>query len=406
MGPMGRLERLLPGVLAWVCYGMAGLAALRHYEPGIFPPNWGGQTAVLLSFAALFSLATMILRRRFVIGVLVVIQTLVGLVVAYPFVFPTEFLVFFFVAVAAQAVFLLGRAWWLSLVLLELLLGFQILPRVPVWGTQLPGLPWDVLLYLQGFGVGAVLLFKLVRDHRVVEARSLAQRQDLQKAVLDVLQLNREHQEFALLLRERSGEEERRRLTRDIHDILGFTLVNLQVVFEMALDQTRPDQVRLVEILRQGLDQSKEGLQRSRVALRVLRSPQDQEYDWKKHIRRLVKSFMEITGVTVVAELDKARSSYPETTRTFAIHFVQETMANAYRHGRASRIELLVREDGGFLKLDARDNGKGTHLVVEGIGFRGIQERSEALGGSFSFTPLIGGFQVEASVPVGKEVSV
>lgn len=405
MAFMGSLERLLPGVLAWVCYGMAELAALRHSQPGLLPSSWGGQLGVLLGLAGFFALLSMVLRRPFVAGVAVVLQALVGLVVAYPFAVPTEFLVFFIVAVAAQAVFLLGRAWWLSLVLLELLLGFQLLPRVPVWGTPLPSLPWDVLLYLHGLGIGTVFLFKLVRDHRVVESRNGAQRQDLQKAVLDVLQLNREHQEFALLLRERSGEEERRRLTRDIHDILGFTLVNLQVVFEMALDQARPEQDRLVEILRQGLDQCKEGLQRSRVALRVLRTPQDQEYDWKLHIRRLVKSFMEITGVTVVAEFDKARSSYPEATRTFAIHFFQETMANAYRHGRASRIDLTVREEAGFLKFDTRDNGKGTHLVIEGIGFRGIQERSEALGGTFSFTPLMGGFQVEASVPVGLEAS-
>lgn len=382
---------------------MAGLAVVRHADGRVLPESWVAQAFVLLGVAGLLGLGAPWVRHRFGAAVFVTIQSFLGLIVAYPFQLATEFLVFFFVAVAAQAVFLLGRAWWLALVLLELQLGVHLLPRVPVWGNLVPSLPWDVLVYLQAFGVGTVLLFKLVRDHRQVVATHLAQRHDLQKAVLDVLQLNREHQEFALQLRERSVEDERRRLSRDIHDILGYSLVNLQVVFEMALDQAKPDQTRLVELLRQGLDQCKEGLVRSRVALRDLRTPRDQAYDWKQHVRRLAKSFAEITGVKVGVEVDHARAGYPDALRTLVIHFVQETMANAYRHGRASKIDLTVKEADGLVHLDARDNGKGTHVVVEGIGFRGIQERVEALGGSFSFTPLIGGFHVGAVVPLGPQ---
>lgn len=402
---MGRLERFVPGIVTWGCYVLAGLATLRHLESSSLPASWRGQALVLLVICAILAALVPWVRRRFGAGVLISAQWLLGLVLAYPLHPSVEVAAFFFVAVSIQAIFVLGRGWMLALVLLELQVLFSFLPRVPVWERSVPSLPWDVLVYLEAFGLGLIYLFQVVRDHRVVVAAHHTQRVELQKAVLDVLQLNREHQEFALQLRERSGAEERRRLSRDIHDILGYTLVNLQVVFEMALDQAQAGQTRLLELLHQGLDQCKDGLARSRVALRDIRTPQDASYDWKQHVRRLGKNFAEITNVRVVENLDQARATYSEATRTFILHFVQETMANAYRHGQASRIEITCWEVDRVLHLSARDNGKGTQLIVEGIGFRGIQERVEVLGGRFSFIPLVGGFQIDAELPVEPERS-
>jgi two-component system sensor histidine kinase UhpB len=84
------------------------------------------------------------------------------------------------------------------------------------------------------------------------------------------------------------------------------------------------------------------------------------------------------------------------------LRIVQEAIANATRHGRASRIDIILStgtDDNAVLIV--LDDGAGVGDAPHGIGIAGMQERAVILGGKFSVEPSItGGTRVEVRIPI------
>jgi signal transduction histidine kinase len=177
-------------------------------------------------------------------------------------------------------------------------------------------------------------------------------------------------------------------------------MINLKVIFEMAMDQTLPEQGRLREILTIGGTHADEAIERARMALRELRKPLTEIENWKKLVIRLTKSFADLTGTRVEINFGNSGSSYPENLEDFIILFVQECLTNSYRHGQASSVTISFWVRDRELILWALDNGKGSSTITPGIGVSGMHERLTALGGSLNFTSLAKGLLVEATIPL------
>ncbi|MEQ4303398.1 sensor histidine kinase [Plantactinospora sp. B6F1] len=190
----------------------------------------------------------------------------------------------------------------------------------------------------------------------------------------------------------RRATEERLRIARELHDVLGHHLSLINVQASAALH--RPDPVRSAEALVAVKQASKEMLGELRTALGVLRQEGGPGLGRLGDLvltagRSGVEVRTEVAGIGVLpAEVDLA-----------AYRIVQEALTNVTRHAGARVAVVRVRSDGGCVVVEVEDDGCGVP-GVPGNGILGMGERARALGGSLTAGPGPGGgFRVCARLP-------
>jgi signal transduction histidine kinase len=209
------------------------------------------------------------------------------------------------------------------------------------------------------------------------------------------------YQEYAKSVEEASTESERKRITRDIHDIVGYTLTNNITMMEAITDMMNINPLGVDHLVRLARTNAQEGLTRVRDALHSLRA-REIEYPTGLHaVDRLVRTFEKATGVRVEFAFTDVTWDFPEELDYTFYHIVQESLVNSFRHGKASLIRVFLTRRDGTLELKIGDNGVGASDFSEGIGFKGMRERLARFGGTLATGPVAGGFEVLATVPVG-----
>ncbi len=85
---------------------------------------------------------------------------------------------------------------------------------------------------------------------------------------------------------------------------------------------------------------------------------------------------------------------------------IQEGLTNAFRHGKATGITIILSYNNGFIYVSIWDNGRGSEKIDEGIGLKGMRERIEALNGKIETTSHQSGFTIKVKIPVDKNMGV
>ncbi|WP_406340472.1 GAF domain-containing sensor histidine kinase [Streptomyces sp. NBC_00648] len=104
----------------------------------------------------------------------------------------------------------------------------------------------------------------------------------------------------------------------------------------------------------------------------------------------------------VPAKMDvRIRGRLPEPVEVGAYYVVSEALANAAKHAQAAGVEVSVRTVGDLLYVTVRDDGVGGAEPVRGSGLRGLKDRVEALGGTFTVdSPAGRGTTVSCALPL------
>jgi signal transduction histidine kinase len=102
----------------------------------------------------------------------------------------------------------------------------------------------------------------------------------------------------------------------------------------------------------------------------------------------------------------------PNEIETALFRIAQESLTNAVRHGRASRVALLLRQTPSQVSLLIADDGRGFHVRREherqrpgeeqrGMGLEGMSERARLVGGHLTIRSRPGrGCAVRVSIPL------
>lgn len=210
--------------------------------------------------------------------------------------------------------------------------------------------------------------------------------------------------------RERAAviEEERARIARDLHDSVAQILYLLALKADMAAGQVvdKPDQVagELQEIGRRSRQVIRE-IRRTIFALRPL--------DWSKQgflpaLRRFVRDFAEQLGWKAHFETSSTNLSIPAKLEPAIFRLVQESLNNVAKHAEARRVwvKLALVQTGNthHLVLTVRDDGRGFEPDApagSGLGLKQMQQRVEAVGGTFNVSSASGqGTTITARLPV------
>jgi signal transduction histidine kinase len=116
------------------------------------------------------------------------------------------------------------------------------------------------------------------------------------------------------------------------------------------------------------------------------------------------RRFQERTGVLCEARLPEAELNLPTEVSTMLFRIFQECLTNIARHAQATRVEVELKREGGWVALRVEDNGRGLAEAAlanpESLGLLGMKERAALLGGEIAFYGgAEGGTIVNVSVP-------
>jgi PAS domain S-box-containing protein len=203
-------------------------------------------------------------------------------------------------------------------------------------------------------------------------------------------------------------EEERTRISREIHDELGQALAALK----LDLSLTRRS------LVSNGLtEQSAKVHEIERAVNRIIRTVRKIATDLRPGIldelgvaaaiEWMAKDFQNRTGISCKVTL-QAMDRISDTVRATTIfRIVQEALTNIMRHAAASQVNVSLEKKGDSLTVEVRDNGIG---IMEGRisdskshGLIGIRERVLLLGGEAVISGKPGeGTLVRVTLPIGK----
>jgi len=178
-------------------------------------------------------------------------------------------------------------------------------------------------------------------------------------------------------------EEERRRISRELHDETGQGLMVLRFQLEMLASDagTQAEKGKLQESL-ELLDRTIEGLRRTiaRLSPRVL-----EELGLIAAIRRETKLVSRHTGITAHLKLPEQIEHLGHDLEVAIYRSVQEALHNVAKHSQARNATVTMQVSLTKVSVQIEDDGIGfsPRLVQErGFGLTGMQERAAALGGS------------------------
>lgn len=223
----------------------------------------------------------------------------------------------------------------------------------------------------------------------------------LDAAVSKLTTANLSYQQYAQTAEERSVVEERRRISRDIHDIVGYTLTNNIILMEAATDMMRRDPVGVPALINNARENAENGLQQVREALGNLRRQDDGRPEGLRALVKLISVYEVATGVKVQFEFGDTPWTFGREIDSIVYHLVQEALVNAFRHGKATNIRVHVVLADTELQITVRDNGTGTGSFNDGIGIAGMRERLEKIGGTMKAGNVTDGFALHAVLPLG-----
>ena len=287
-----------------------------------------------------------------------------------------------------------------SLPLSGVMMLVYVLSQVAVNVLRLQSTGTITTLVLEACGIAAAAagaaLFTSYRERLVWSEQ---ERERLDASLSRLAAANMSYQAYALDLEERSVQKERQRITRDIHDIVGYTLTNNIIMMEAAVDMIRKDPLGVPRLLHSVRENAEQGLEQIRAALYQLRAQSERMPEGVGAIARMVQVFQRATGVEVRLELGGVPFRLTGEVSSIVHHFVQEGLINSFRHGRATQVLVMFYLGESDLAVNVWDNGKGAETPKEGIGISGMRERADQVGGSVSYENAVDGFSITLRLP-------
>ncbi|MGV9758755.1 sensor histidine kinase [Streptomyces tricolor] len=288
--------------------------------------------------------------------------------------------------------FTLGSAWLGLFVYLSVACGATLPVRAAYWAVPATA----AVMYLVGLhsdeqeARGLVILVVLIGFAMVGVGQLVRTTVELRKARATVAQL--------------AANEERLRLARDLHDLLGHSLSLITLKSELAgrMLPDHPDKAaRQVADIEQV---SRQALVDVREAVTGYRRP--------RLAAELAGAQVALTAAGVVAEVpaEPDLAGVPEDAESALAWALREAVTNVVRHSGADRcvIRLLRRQtlDGPVLELSVEDDGSGGSGNGPGNGLTGLTERLEKAGGTLEAGRTRHGFRLLARAPAATAADV
>ncbi|MHB1159207.1 MAG: sensor histidine kinase [Chloroflexota bacterium] len=208
----------------------------------------------------------------------------------------------------------------------------------------------------------------------------------------------------------RVQEEERRKLSLELHDEVAQVMGNLVLMMGACLAVAPKEAEQLLQYLRDARETAKEGFHRVKNFSIDLRPPMLDDLGVAPTILWYAERFAQENGVLVEVRMPDRLPALDAEQETACFRIVQQALQNIRQHARAHRVDIAVESRPGWLRLAVADDGAGIdqqeldQKLAEGthLGLAGMRFRTELLGGRLDFVSAAGeGTTVIAEIPVG-----
>ena len=230
--------------------------------------------------------------------------------------------------------------------------------------------------------------------------------------ITDVTEKRRAMERHAMLSRKvlMAQEEERSRLSRELHDELGQLLTALRLEMgwiEKHMSRESSKEMQAFINTTQLVEKSTDELRR---ICRGLRPPLLDDLGLEPAIRLLVEEFQERTDMAVNLDiaLDESAVDIPPEISLCTYRILQESLTNVRRHSKAGAVDISIVASEKELKLTVYDDGTGFDMDSagnpHGCGIEGMQERANLVSGNLAIrTVRKQGTRVILTVPLKSE---
>gem|GEM_PF-781873 len=220
-------------------------------------------------------------------------------------------------------------------------------------------------------------------------------------------QLNRhknerqEQQRFSQKLIEYQ-EDERKRISGELHDSVGQNLLVIKNTLQLGMNQLSETKAS-TEYFNSASDIVSETIQEVRNISHNL-SPQHLEnLGLTSTLESAIETIERASNIRFLMELDNIDGLLPPTSEILVYRIVQEGLNNILKHSQASAVEINVRREERLIRILIRDNGIGfppsKAISGRGIGLSGMKERAQLLQGQIRFNGEPGkGTSVELTI--------
>ena len=225
---------------------------------------------------------------------------------------------------------------------------------------------------LLGLAVALLAVFRL----RVLERRSDEQRAEAQAAEHRLRELSQQ-----LVA---AQEEERRHLSRELHDHVAQVLTALRMELGRIERVRPPGDTRVGAAVAEAKNLVDSMFRTVRDLALGLRPSMLDDFGLRAALEWHVRDFTRRSGLDVELLMNGDFDALPDHHRTCVYRAVQEALTNCARHAQASHVTVTVAITGQRLDLSVTDDGTGLDPTrrANGLGLRGIEERVKELSGT------------------------
>jgi signal transduction histidine kinase len=206
---------------------------------------------------------------------------------------------------------------------------------------------------------------------------------------------------------QRAVAQERVRLARDVHDIVGHYLAGIALQARAGLRRVRTDPDRAAAALTEIDQLAGDALAETRQAVGIIRS-EDARADLRPapgigDVEDLIAR-VRTPEVRVELRCDESANALPATLQTAAYRIVQEALSNIVKHASPATAQVTIEQHTDALTVTVLDDGNAAPNPApngSGNGLRGMRERAEHAGGNLEAGPdSSGGWRVRATFPL------
>jgi PAS domain S-box-containing protein len=225
-------------------------------------------------------------------------------------------------------------------------------------------------------------------DQETAELLTLAIAEVLMhKRVQDALEISEKKLRSLASRLLKAQEEERKRISSELHDELGHALLTFKVHLMTMGKKFLPEQENLAEDLKAVLDYMDEVIENVR-RLYLDLSPGDlEDLGLTAALRVMIDDFIKNNHLDSSVELENIDTLFSQPTQTIIYRIIQEILTNIGKHADPTALTASIRKESTRVFFTFADNGKGfdtdqtVTLKAKGLGLMAMEERVHILGG-------------------------
>jgi signal transduction histidine kinase len=236
--------------------------------------------------------------------------------------------------------------------------------------------------------------------NETLEARVQQRTAELQRQISEVQKLS------SFLLQ--AQDEERRRISRELHDSTGQLLVALKLNVNRLKSEfvsANPEGQRVLQDTEAVVEEMSRQL---RTMSYLLHPPLLDEAGLVSALRWYVDGFATRSSLKVTLDVPRQLGRLPQILETTIFRLVQESLTNIHRHSESKTGSIRILSNDDEVLVDVSDEGKGFSFDSEvqgrtsrpGVGILGMRERVHRLGGKLEILSDSSGTHVVAKLPI------